>query len=73
MTAVPVEPSPSGFRQGVPTTLFEVPMATWDSRNDYDVSPDGERFLLITPNERALAAPITVVVNWVQDLAYPIP
>jgi Tol biopolymer transport system component len=75
MMAMPVEIGANTFRHGEATTLFDVPLATatWDSRNDYDVSPDGERFLWITPNERALAAPITVVVNWAQDLAQPIP
>jgi serine/threonine protein kinase len=68
MMAVPVEESPAAFRQGVPTTLFEVPMAAWDARNNYDVSPDGERFLVVSPNERAAAAPIIVDVGWTSEL-----
>jgi hypothetical protein len=30
----------------------------------YDVTADGQRFLIITSPEQAASAPITVVVNW---------
>ena len=30
----------------------------------YDVSPDGQRFLVSTPLEQTTPTPITVVVNW---------
>ena len=32
--------------------------------NRYDVSADGQRFLINAPVENAGSAPITVVVNW---------
>jgi Tol biopolymer transport system component len=38
---------------------------TW---NLYDVSPDGQRFLLNLPLEWSSAAPITVVTNWTEKL-----
>jgi len=38
---------------------------TW---NLYDVSPDGQRFLVNLPLEWSSAAPITVVTNWTEKL-----
>lgn len=38
---------------------------TW---NLYDVTADGERFLVNTPLEWASSAPITVVANWSEGL-----
>ena len=37
-------------------------------RNTYDVSSDGQRFLVVTSIEESSAAPITVVVNWTAGL-----
>jgi hypothetical protein len=34
----------------------------------YDVSADGQRFLINTPKEEPSAVPITVVVNWTAGL-----
>jgi hypothetical protein len=39
------------------------------------VSPDGQRFLMITPNEAGDAAPaqINVVLNWFRELKRLVP
>jgi len=59
------------FRAGVPKALFEAPIfAGGDilSGHDWDVASDGNRFLIAAdPAERA-AAPITVVLNWMEAL-----
>ena len=34
----------------------------------YDVAPDGNRFLLVTPVENARAQPTVVVLNWLEEL-----
>jgi hypothetical protein len=34
----------------------------------YDVSPDGQRFLVITPNEQAAPETLTLVQNWTAGL-----
>jgi hypothetical protein len=34
----------------------------------YDVSPDGQRFLISTTVEDLTASPLTVVLNWTSDL-----
>jgi hypothetical protein len=48
---------------GLPQKLFQTrPLpGTW---NLYDVSPDGQRFIVNLPLEWTSAAPITVVTNW---------
>jgi len=44
------------FSAGKPTLLFEGPhVPTPRSFPDYDVSPDGQRFLMLKPNEQAQA------------------
>ena len=56
-----------GIGSGPPQTLFQtrpVPK-TW---NLYDVTPDGQHFLVNIPLEWTGAAPITVVTNWAEKL-----
>ena len=56
-----------GIESGTPQSLFQtrpVPK-TW---NLYDVSPDGQRFLLNLPLEWTSSAPITVITNWTEKL-----
>lgn len=55
------------FQADPPRVLFQsllVPK-TW---NLFDVTPDGERFLVNTPMDWASTSPITVVANWTADL-----
>jgi hypothetical protein len=52
------------FQAGTPKALFQgklVPGIMW--RNRYDVSGDGQRFLMLTPAAEK-ANPISVVMNW---------
>jgi len=48
------------FDVGAIRRLFEVPMV--DGYWPYDVSPDGQRFLVNTLE--GAVAPLTIVVNW---------
>ena len=43
------------------------PIATVDLFT-YDVSPDGQRFLVSSSVEETTATPLTVVLNWTADL-----
>jgi len=45
------------------------------STPNYDVSPDGQRFLMLKPTEQAQAAPtqINVVLNWFEELKQKVP
>jgi len=69
MMAVPVESGESFFRPDAPKQLFQTRLA-FDPGNggvlprEYDVTPDGQRFLLNQHLIDSTDAPITVVVNW---------
>ncbi len=67
MMAVELHPADGDFRFEQPHMLFQTrPIPeTW---NLYDVSPDGQRFLLNLPLEWSSAAPVSVVTNWTEKL-----
>jgi len=75
MMAVDIATQP-GFAAGKPRMLFEgryerapVPIA------NYDVSPDGQRFLMLKPSEASEATPtqINIVLNWFEELKRRVP
>jgi serine/threonine protein kinase/Tol biopolymer transport system component len=75
MMAVDITTQP-GFSAGKPRVLFEgryepAPGTT----PNYDVSPDGQRFLMIKAGESAQGAPtqINVVLNWFEELKQKVP
>jgi eukaryotic-like serine/threonine-protein kinase len=75
MMAVDIATQPS-FAAGKPRMLFEgqyVPTPV--TAPNYDVSPDGQRFLMLKPSESAQAAPtqINVVLNWFEELKQKVP
>jgi Tol biopolymer transport system component/predicted Ser/Thr protein kinase len=74
MMAVDVTTQPV-FSAGKPKMLFEGPyVPTPRSFPDYDVSPDGQRFLMLKANEQAQApAQINVVLNWFEELKQKVP
>jgi len=57
----------SSFEVGAVKPLFQT-RAVLGSRRAYDVSADGQRFLINTEPEQVVSAPITVVVNWTARL-----
>ena len=62
------------FSAGKPKVLFEgsyVP--TPRSFPDYDVSPDGQRFLMLKATEQAAPTQINVVLNWFEELKQKVP
>jgi serine/threonine-protein kinase len=83
MMAVDIATQP-GFAAGKPRMLFEGPylprtnLPTLATMPNYDVSPDGQRFLMLKPVEEAqleLHAPpqIVVVQNWFEELKQKVP
>jgi hypothetical protein len=48
------------FQASAPVQLFHVEAGI----EDYDVAPDGSRFLVSTPAEKGRESPIRVIVNW---------
>jgi hypothetical protein len=75
MMAVEIATQPS-FAAGKPRMLFEGQyQLTPGAFPNYDVSPDGQSFLMLKPSEQAQAAPtqINVVLNWFEELKQKVP
>jgi Tol biopolymer transport system component len=49
-----------GLRAGTPKPLFKLP----EGATSWDVSSDGERFLITVPVIKSSSVPLSVVVNW---------
>jgi eukaryotic-like serine/threonine-protein kinase len=76
MMVVSVETSPE-FRASAPRVLWEgdysrgsgascgMPGAT---SSNYDVTPDGQRFLMVRDDDRMAANQIVVILNWAEEL-----
>jgi Tol biopolymer transport system component len=62
LMAVPVVSLQPSLKLGTARMLFEADFL------HFDVAPDGQRFLLLTPNPEANRAEIHVVLNWVREL-----
>jgi hypothetical protein len=64
MIAVPVKPDGTRFEAGTPVSLFATTARPFAPGGwSYDVSRDGQRFLLLEPGS-SQSDPITVIVNW---------
>lgn len=63
MMAVPIELGLNVFRPGSPKPLFQTGIYP-DLYREYDVTPDGQRFLINQRTTETGAPPITVIVNW---------
>ncbi len=75
MMAVDIATQP-GFAAGKTRMLFEGQyQPTPVTFPNYDVSPDGQRFLMLKPVEQTQAAPtqINVVLNWFEELKQKAP
>lgn len=65
--AVPVQTSPS-FSAGPPRLLFQGTQAPHINGQNYDVAPNGQRFLMIQSGQGPPATQINVVLNWFEEL-----
>jgi len=77
MMAVPVETKPS-FRAGNPVKLFEGPFFAGQAPRTWDVSADGQRFLMIKNSLATVAGAGTsqsmvVVEHWTEELKARVP
>ena len=77
MMAVPVDPRGSAWSAGSPMKLFEGPYATGtpSGGRNYDLSADGNRFLMVKqpPGSQATAPQIVMVQHWVEELKRLVP
>jgi Tol biopolymer transport system component len=66
LMAVPIAPKGDVLQAGTPAPLFatRVGGAVQFDRQQYVISPDGQRFLMNTVTEDARFSPITVILNW---------
>ena len=65
MTSVEIDTS-GGLRVGTPRPLFQLPEGVGSAH--WDVSADGERFLLNVPMIKSSSVPLSLVVNWTAGL-----
>jgi hypothetical protein len=74
MMAVEIGTQPN-FSAGTPKTLFDAPYETLaTSTPNYDVSADGQRFLMLKAVGQAQASTqINVVLNWFEELKRLVP
>ena len=66
--AVATEASGNEFQAGQPHVLFQTRPLPLTPYNLFDVTPDGQRFLVNLPMEWSSSAPIKVVMNWASKL-----
>ncbi|OFW01296.1 MAG: hypothetical protein A3H94_05905 [Acidobacteria bacterium RIFCSPLOWO2_02_FULL_60_20] len=70
---VPVKADPT-LEVGTPLSLFEGPYSTSTIRASYAVAVDGQRFLVVKPNQQESAwTQINVVLNWFEELKQKVP
>jgi eukaryotic-like serine/threonine-protein kinase len=75
MMVVDIATQPS-FAAGKPRMLFQGPYERSPATSpNYDVSPDGQRFLMLKPADTGESAPtqINVVLNWFEELKRRVP
>jgi len=65
--SVPVEAGAT-FAAGVPQALFDARIQPGTRRNDFLVSNDGQKFLILSPLGKERIVPITVVLHWAAAL-----
>jgi hypothetical protein len=67
--AASVRAGPQGLEFGVPVALFRVAEPAGPFSYPYDVAPDGQRILALTPGGGpGDAATLTVLLNWESKL-----
>jgi serine/threonine protein kinase/Tol biopolymer transport system component len=69
LVAVPVRTTEKNIEVGAPSVLFEVGASTplgsgYGTRQQYDVTADGQRFIVNVPAEQTVESPLTVISNW---------
>jgi Tol biopolymer transport system component len=65
--AAPVDGTGAAFKTSTPVPLFQVqPPIMRTNDISFDVSGDGQRFLIVEPVERARSQPLNLVTNWLK-------
>ena len=72
LNRVPIRTAPT-FSAGTPTRLFDTRYYAGEAGHPYDVSPDGQRFLMIKAAGTDQAPRMVVVLNWLEELKARLP
>ena len=72
MMAVDVR-TEGGFSAGSRRLLFEGDYEHFERRAEYDISPDGRRFLMIRTPPESAPRQINIVLNWFDELKRLVP
>ena len=72
--AVPITTTPT-FSAGPPRVLFEGPFRIDGPFRGYDVTPDGQRFLMVreVPQQPTRVSQMVLVQNWLEELKRLVP
>ena len=62
--AVDIKTDASGIAAGTPHALFDLRIGSLPGPPYYDVTRDGQRFLISIAGEETTPTPMTVVLNW---------
>jgi serine/threonine-protein kinase len=78
LMVVPVQSDGETFRLGSPVKVFDYRLVVPSATRSFDISPDGQRFLVIkdaTNDQSSTATPasMVVVVNWLEELKQRVP
>jgi Tol biopolymer transport system component len=83
MMAVKIDETGTGLTVGAPTRLFDDPYrpdmgGTAGGMADYDISPDGKRFVMVEEPKPTVSATaeivrLQVVLNWFEELKARVP
>ena len=65
--AVPIN-TKGTFESGTPVKLFRQRLSNLGGGANWDISPDGQKFLLITPQGNASLPSFEIVLNWTKEL-----
>jgi len=71
MMAVDITTDPT-FTAGTPKLLFEGEYLSYGPRAEYDVTPDGQKFLMIKTSDQQVSE-LNVVENWFEELKRLVP
>ena len=67
LTSVPIQPGQT-FEHGKPAALFPAGQYYVNVARNYEVAPDGSRFLFIKNAQTEVRPSITVVTNWIDEV-----
>ena len=74
MMSVEIQTEPV-FRASTPRVLFEGDFLSHDhpSKRNYDIAPDGKRFLMIQSEAEPVYTKVKIVLNWFEELKRLVP